>query len=190
VTGTSPQGPVATLADGIAVKKPGEVTQPLIERWLDDIIMVDEDIVGEAMMVMLERSKLLVEGGGVVGVAAVLAGAIPATTHGTTCVILSGGNVDLSILGGLVRRYETRRGRRAVLMVRISDRPGGLAGLLAQVAAVGANVIDIEHLRDGVDLHVRETAVNLVLEVRDMSHKGEVIKALEDSGYIVRQLSE
>jgi len=152
--------------------------------------MVDEDTVGEAMMLMLERSKLLVEGGGVVGVAALLSNLIEVSPGQTTCVVLSGGNVDLSTLASLVRRYETRRGRRAVLMVRISDRPGGLASLLARVAAIGANVIDIEHLRDGVDLHVRETAVNLVLEVRDALHRGDVISALEAAGYVVTFLSE
>lgn len=190
ITGTSPDGPVPTLADGIAVKKPGIVTKPLVDKWLDDIIMVDEDTVGEAMMLMLERSKLLVEGGGVVGVAALLSNLIEVSPGQTTCVVLSGGNVDLSTLASLVRRYETRRGRRAVLMVRISDRPGGLASLLARVAAIGANVIDIEHLRDGVDLHVRETAVNLVLEVRDALHRGDVISALEAAGYVVTFLSE
>lgn len=190
ITGKSPDGPVPTLADGIAVKKPGIVTKPLVDKWLDDIIMVDEDTVGEAMMLMLERSKLLVEGGGVVGVAALLSNLIEASPGQTTCVVLSGGNVDLSTLASLVRRYETRRGRRAVLMVRISDRPGGLASLLARVAAIGANVIDIEHLRDGVDLHVRETAVNLVLEVRDALHRGDVISALEAAGYVVTFLSE
>jgi len=190
VTGVSPTGPVMTLADGIAVKKPGGVTGPLVKQWLDGIVTVEEDLVGESMMLLLERSKLLVEGGGAVGVAALLANLIPATPTGATCVVLSGGNVDLSTLAGLVRRYETRRGRRLVLMVRISDRPGGLAGLLSLVASTGASVIDIEHLRDGVDLHVRETAVNLVLEVRNSDHSTDVISNLETAGYLVKRISD
>jgi len=190
VTGVSPTGPVMTLADGIAVKKPGQVTGPLVKQWLDGIVTVEEDLVGESMMLLLERSKLLVEGGGAVGVAALLANLIPATPTGATCVVLSGGNVDLSTLAGLVRRYETRRGRRLVLMVRISDRPGGLAGLLSLVASTGASVIDIEHLRDGVDLHVRETAVNLVLEVRNSDHSTDVISILETAGYLVKRISD
>lgn len=190
VTGHSPTGPVMTLADGIAVKRPGSVTAPLIEKWLDDIVVVEEDSVGESMMLLLERSKLLVEGGGAVGVSALLAGLIPTSSGGTTCVVLSGGNVDLSTLAGLVRRHETRRGRRLVLMVRISDRPGGLAGLLSIVASASASVIDIEHLRDGVDLHVRETAVNLVLEVRNSEHSTAVVTGLEDAGYLVKRLSD
>ncbi|MGA1436912.1 MAG: pyridoxal-phosphate dependent enzyme, partial [Ilumatobacteraceae bacterium] len=190
VTGVSPTGPIQTLADGIAVKKPGTITRPLIKQWLDDILVVQEDSVGEAMTLLLERSKLLVEGGGAVGVAALLAGLLPPVTSGTTCIVLSGGNMDLSTLSGLVRRFETRRGRRAVLLVRISDRPGGLAGLLSIVADAGANVIDLEHLRDGVDLHVRETAVNLVLEVKNSEHCSNVVAELEQAGYIVKKLSD
>ena len=190
VTGVSPTGPIQTLADGIAVKKPGIITGPLIKQWLDDILVVQEDSVGEAMTLLLERSKLLVEGGGAVGVAALIAGLLPTITSGTTCIVLSGGNMDLSTLSGLVRRFETRRGRRAVLLVRISDRPGGLAGLLSVVANAGANVIDLEHLRDGVDLHVRETAVNLVLEVKNSEHCTHVVSELEQAGYAVKKLSD
>jgi threonine dehydratase len=98
--------------------------------------------------------------------------------------------MDLSTLSGLVRRFETRRGRRAVLLVRISDRPGGLAGLLSVVANAGANVIDLEHLRDGVDLHVRETAVNLVLEVKNSEHCTHVVSELEQAGYTVKKMSD
>lgn len=190
VDGISPSGPVSTLADGIAVKKPGDITKPLIEKWLDEVVTVQEDMVGEAMMLLLERSKLLVEGGGAVGVAALLDGTVKKVAGGTTCVVLSGGNVDISILAGLVRRYETGRGRRAVLLVHISDRPGGLAKLLSLVASTGANVIDVEHLRDGLSLHVRETAVNLVLEVSGVNHSAEVVATLEDSGYIIKRLSD
>lgn len=172
-----------TIADGIAVKRPGEVTLPLVRRWVDEIVVVPEDDVGEAMVFLLERSKLLVEGAGAVGVAALLAGLIPAPDHGTTVVILSGGNVDAGLLAEIMRRHETQAGRRLVLLARIPDRPGGLAGLVTLVAQQGANLIDVVHIREGLDLHVRETAVQLVLETRGQAHADKVGRAVRAAGY-------
>ncbi|NCX18730.1 MAG: pyridoxal-phosphate dependent enzyme, partial [Acidimicrobiia bacterium] len=160
VYGKAPAGPVPTLADGIAVKVPGDVTAPLIERWVDDIVDVDEDSVADAMMLLLERAKFFVEGGGAVGVSALLTGRVKPADSGSTCVVLSGGNADLGLLTGLVRRHETNLGRRLIVFARISDRPGGLARLLALFAHEGANLIEVEHVREGVDLHVRETGVH------------------------------
>ncbi|MFM8484526.1 MAG: threonine ammonia-lyase [Actinomycetota bacterium] len=183
VTGDVPAGPVLTLADGIAVKKPGEVTRPLIETWLDEIVTVTEDSVADAMMLLMERSKLLVEGAGAVGVSALISGRVPPAATGTTCVVLSGGNVDLGVVPGLIQRHETQSGRRMILFVRVSDRPGGLARLLAVFAEAGASVIDIEHVREGVDLHVRETGVRAVLEVRSAEHARQVGEAVRAAGY-------
>jgi threonine dehydratase len=182
-------GPVVTLADGIAVKRPGRITRPLVERWVDDVVVVEEDEVADAMVALLERSKLLVEGAGAVGVAALLAERVPAAGIGTTVVILSGGNVDLGVLPGLIRRTETRAGRRAILFARISDRPGGLARLLTVIAEQRANLVEVEHVREGVDLHVRETGVQLVLEVRDRDHTQAVVAAAKEAGYDLRELS-
>jgi len=183
VTGEVPSGAVLTLADGIAVKRPGDVTRPLIERWLDEIVTVTEDSVADAMMLLMERSKLLVEGAGAVGVSALISGHISPAASGSTCVVLSGGNVDLGVVPGLIRRHETQSGRRLILFVRVSDRPGGLARLLAVFAEAGASVIDIEHVREGVDLHVRETGVRAVLEVRSARHADEVRDAVHAAGY-------
>lgn len=183
VTGDAPQGPVLTLADGIAVKKPGEITRPLIETWLDEIVTVTEDSVADAMMLLMERSKVLVEGAGAVGVSALISGRVPPAATGTTCVVLSGGNVDLGVVPGLIQRHETQSGRRMILFVRVSDRPGGLARLLAVFAEAGASVIDIEHVREGVDLHVRETGVRAVLEVRSAEHARQVGDAVRAAGY-------
>jgi threonine dehydratase len=174
---------VLTLADGIAVKAPGSITRPLIEHWLDDITTVPEDAVADAMMLLMERSKLFVEGAGAVGVSALLTGAVRAASSGTTCVVLSGGNVDLGVVPGLIGRHETQSGRRLILFVKISDRPGGLARLLAIFAEAGASVIDIEHVREGVDLHVRETGVHAVLEVRSAEHADRVRTAVLAAGY-------
>lgn len=183
VTGTPPIGAVLTLADGIAVKAPGTITRPLIEHWLDDIVTVSEDAVADAMMVLMERSKLFVEGAGAVGVSALLTGAVRPTATGTTCVVLSGGNVDLGVVPGLIGRHETQSGRRLIVFVKISDRPGGLARLLAVFAEAGASVIDLEHVREGVDLHVRETGVHVVLEVRSAEHADQVRSAVRAAGY-------
>jgi len=182
-----PSGPVLTLADGIAVKRPGEVTRPLIEKWVDDIVVVDEDAVADAMVLLMERSKLYVEGAGAVGVSALLSERAVPAREGATCVVLSGGNVDLGVVPGLIRRHETQAGRRLILFVRVSDRPGGLAQLLAIFAEHGASVIDIEHVREGVDLHVRETGVNAVLEVRGPEHATLVVEAVRRAGYDVTQ---
>ena len=180
-----PSGPVITLADGIAVKKPGEVTRPLVEKWLDDVVVVDENAVADSMVLLMERSKLYVEGAGAVGVAALLSEHVAPARHGVTCVVLSGGNVDLGVVPGLIRRHETQAGRRLILFVRVSDRPGGLAQLLAIFAEQGASVIDIEHVREGVDLQVRETGVNAVLEVRGHEHSESVVEAVRAAGYAV-----
>ena len=98
-------------------------------------------------------------------------------------MVLSGGNVDAGLLAVVARRHETEAGRRLVLFTRVSDRPGALARLLAVVADAGANLVDVEHVREGVDLHVRETAVQLVLETRGAAHASRVVAAVADAGY-------
>ena len=180
-----PSGPVLTLADGIAVKRPGELTRPLVEHWLDGIVVVDENAIADAMVLLMERAKLFVEGAGAVGVAALLARQVEPARTGTTCVVLSGGNVDLGVVPGLIRRHETQAGRRLILFARISDRPGGLARLLTLFASHGANLIEVEHVREGVNLHVRETGVHVVLEVRGPDHADSVARAALDAGYPV-----
>ena len=176
-------GSARTIADGIAVKRPGTVTLPLIKRWVNEVVVVAEDDVGEAMVFLLERAKLVVEGAGAVGVAALLAGIAELATKGTTVVILSGGNVDSGLLAQIVRRHESQAGRRLVLLARVPDRPGGLARLLSLVAEQGANLLDVIHIREGLDLHVRETAVQLVLETRGQAHAQKVSSAVREAGY-------
>ena len=178
-----PDGPIVTLADGIAVKMPGAFTRPLIEKYVDEIVVVEEDLVADAMVLLMDRGKLYVEGGGAVGVSALMSGQVKPAQTGTTCVVLSGGNVDLGILPGLIRRNETKAGRRLILFVRISDRPGGLARLLTLFAETGANLVEVEHVREGVSLHVRETGVQAVLEVRGPDHADEVLAAVRNAGY-------
>jgi threonine dehydratase len=172
-----------TIADGIAVKRPGELTLRLIDRWLDDVVTVPEDEVAEAMVLLMEKAKLVVEGAGAVGVAALLGGEVKAAEVGTTCVILSGGNVDAGLLATVARRHETEVGRRMVLLTRVPDRPGALARLLDCVAAAGANLVEVSHLREGIDLHVRETGVQLTIETRSREHAEAVVGAVREAGY-------
>jgi threonine dehydratase len=180
-----PDGPVATLADGIAVKTPGEVTRPLVDEWLDDIVAVDEDAIADAMVLLMEQAKLYVEGAGAVGVAALLGGLVPRATSGSTCIVLSGGNVDLGVVPGLVRRNETEAGRRLTVFVRIDDRPGRLAELLGIFATSGANLLEVQHVREGLALHVRETGVRASFEVRGRAHALGVVDAARNAGYAV-----
>jgi threonine dehydratase len=172
-----------TIADGIAVKRPGELTRPLIERWVDQLVTVSEDEIAEAMVFLLERAKLVVEGAGAVGVAALLGGHVSGGAPGTTVAILSGGNVDPGLLANIARHHESHAGRRLVLLARVPDRPGSLAGLLALMGDLGANLLDVQHIREGIDLHIRETAVQLVLETRGPAHAQQVIDAVRDAGY-------
>ena len=143
------------------------------------------------MVLLMERAKLFVEGAGAVGVAALhVAAGRRRRRSGTTCVVLSGGNVDLGLLPGLIRRHETQAGRRLILFARISDRPGGLARLLTLFAEHGANLIEVEHVREGVDLHVRETGVQVVLEVRGRGHAESVVRAATDAGYAIEVINK
>ena len=187
IYGNAPTGPVPTLADGIAVKQPGDVTRPLIESWVDELVDVDEDSVADAMMILLERSKMYVEGGGAVGVSALLASRIKLAKKGRTCVVLSGGNVDMGLMPNLIRRHETKAGRRALLFARVSDRPGALAEFLKVVAKAGANIIEVSHVREGLNLHVRETGLQVVIEVRGRDHTSEIITICKTAGFDVSE---
>jgi threonine dehydratase len=179
----------ATIADGIAVKRPGEVTLPLVERWVDELVVVREDDIAEAMVWLMERAKLVVEGGGAVGVAALLAGELAPPATGSTAIVLSGGNVDAGLLAAIAQRHETTAGRRMRLFTRISDRPGGLAALLTRIAEAGGNVVHADHVREAVSLHVRETGVEIALETRGAQHSDAIIAALEAAGYQVQRIT-
>ncbi len=180
----------ATIADGIAIKRPGDITLALVRRWVDDMVVVSEEEIADAMVWLLERSKLVVEGGGAAGVAALLAGRVAGGTPsgGATVIVLSGGNVDAGLLAAIAQRNETLMGRRIRLFTRISDRPGGLAALLTLIAEAGGNVVHADHVREAVPLHVRETGVEIALETRGPKHSDEIVAALESAGYEVRRL--
>jgi threonine dehydratase len=133
---------------------------------------------------LAERCKLVAEGAGAVAVAAVLSGRL-APVVGSTVAVVSGGNVDNGLLASLLRRHETVEGRRVRIFTRVPDRPGGLAELLNLVAGARANLLSLEHVREAVSLHVRETGVELTLETRGPEHTEQVLAALQEAGYDV-----
>jgi threonine dehydratase len=174
------------IADGIAIKRPGKLNQKLIDRWVDEQVEVEDDDIADAMVLLAERAKLVVEGAGAAGVAALLAGAIKPAAKGATVFILSGGNVDSGMLASITSRHEATAGRRLRLLTRVPDRPGGLAELLSAVAAAGANIGHVEHIRESAGLGVRDTGVLLALETRGEDHSREIVAALKDAGYDTR----
>ena len=178
-----PDGPVLTLADGIAVKYPGEITGPLVRSWVDEVVTVDEGAIADAMVLLMDRAKLYAEGAGAAGVAAVMSGAVAPSEDGVTCVVVSGGNVDLGVVPGLIRRHENQAGRRLAIFARIDDRPGGLAKLLTVFADGGADLIEVEHVREGLDLHVRETGIHATFEVRSREQADTIIESARAAGY-------
>jgi threonine dehydratase len=183
IHGTFPDGQILTLADGIAVKQPGAITKPIIDTWVDEIVEVDEDSIADAVVLLMEHSKMLVEGGGAVGLAALLTHKIAPATSGSTCIVLSGGNIDIGLIPNLVRRNETNEGRRLTIFVRLPDRPGSLSTLVDIIANNDANIIEVQHIREGVMLHPRETGIQIVLEVKSDIHAHDILQALEINGY-------
>ncbi len=174
----------ATIADGIALKRPGRITLPLLRLMLADVLTVSEEQIADAMVFLAERAKLVAEGAGAVAVAAVMSGTLTPVA-GTTVAIVSGGNVDNGLLASLLRRHETAEGRRVRIFTRVPDRPGGLAELLHLIADARANLLTLEHVREAVSLNVRETGVELTLETRGPDHTEQLRAALQAAGYQV-----
>ena len=173
----------STIADGIAVKRPGVLTLPIVQRWVDEVVVVSDEDTAEAMVILMERAKLVVEGAGAVGVAALLAELVKPSSEGSTVAVLSGGNVDAGLLALVARRHETAVGRRLRVFTRVADRPGALAALLLCVAQAGGNLVAVEHVREAVDLQVRQTGVELTLETRGAEHAESIIAAMVAAGY-------
>lgn len=173
-----------TIADGIAVKRPGTLTRELVARYVDEIVLVDEEEIAQSILTLLERAKLMVEGAGAVGLAALLGGKAP-HVMGPVCVVLSGGNIDVNILSRIIERGLVKAGRYVRLSTFVPDRPGGLQHLLALVAAAGANVIDVHHDRWLNKVTVTDAEVDLSLETRDPRHVEQILAALKAEGYHV-----
>ena len=175
-----------TIADGIAVKQPGELTQSVLAGRLESIVTVTDAEIAGAILLVSERCKLTVEGAGAASVAALLAGKVEGS--GAACAVLSGGNIDASMLIEVLRHGLTRAGRYLVIRTRVDDRPGNLARLLALVADEGANVLKVNHHREGMDLPVTGTGIELTLVMRDEAHCEDLLARLDELGYAVERL--
>ena len=184
--GTLPDGPGYTIADGIAVKKPGELTMSILGRTLDEIVSVTDEEISAAIVLLLERTKLVVEGAGAVGVAALLAG--KAGGSGTVVPIVSGGNIDATLLISVMRHGLAAAGRYLVVRTRVPDHPGELARLLTLLANDRVNVVEVEHQRETGN-PVGQTGVELTLLTRDAAHCDEIITNLARWGYPADRLS-
>jgi threonine dehydratase len=182
--GLEPAG--STIADGIHVKQPGELTKSLLDGRLEAVVTVTDAEIAGAILLVSERCKLTVEGAGAASVAAVLAGKVEG--EGAVCALLSGGNIDASMLIEVLRHGLTRAGRYLVVRTRVSDRPGNLADLLALVAEERANVLGVDHHREGMDLPVTGTEIELTLAMRDEEHCEELLARLGEGGYAVERL--
>jgi threonine dehydratase len=185
--GTRPGGTGFTIADGISVKHPGELTMSILEQVCDEFLLVTDEEISEAIVLLLERAKVLVEGAGAVGVAALLAGRVTRGS-GPVAVILSGGNIDPTLLISVMRHGLTQAGRYLVLRTRVPDRPGELAKLLALLGEARVNVLSVEHHREGMDIPIGETELELTLVTRDSPHCEEVMETMRGWGYGVERV--
>ncbi len=172
---------VTTMADGIAVRACSQLTLSHAQAYVDEVVTVDEEQISKAMLLLVERAKAVVEPSGAASLAAILAGKVPGV--GPAVAVLSGGNVDPLLLTKLIEHGLSAAGRYLVLRVVMDDRPGALAGLTAELARLGLNVLDVEHHRSGRALGLSEVEVQLTVETRDEAHHAEVIDALATGGY-------
>jgi threonine dehydratase len=179
--------PGHTIADGIAVKVPGELTRRILEDRLDRVVTVSDREIAQAIVLLLERVKLVVEGAGAASVAALLGGRVPG--EGPALALLSGGNIDATLLIEIARHGLTQAGRFLVVRSRIEDRPGALARLLGLIAGERVNVLSVDHHREGMDLPVTGTEVELTLSMRDDEHCDELLARLAEWGYSTERVS-
>jgi threonine dehydratase len=175
-----------TIADGISVKSRGELASSILERTLDDTVEVSDEEISDALVLCLERKKLLVEGAGAVGIAALLAGR--AGGSGPVAIVLSGGNIDATTLISVMRLGLTRAGRYLAFRTLIPDSPGELRRLLDLVASQRGNIVSVDHHREGTTTTALQTEVELVVATRDAAHCDELLAAVQAAGYPVERL--
>ena len=173
---------VATIADGIAVKKPGALTFELCSRYVDEIVTVSEDEIASAMLQLIEGQKTVAEGAGATPVAAVMFGRVD-TTHRKTVCVVSGGNVDVTTLSRVITKGLSKSGRIVEISTKITDKPGNLMHLLQVIADTGANIVSINHAREDRHSDVGACIVNMVLETRNQDHIRQIETELSSRGY-------
>lgn len=176
-----------TIADGIAVKQIGALTFPLIRDLVDDVISVDDEEIASAILRLLEREKTVVEGAGATPLAALLSGKIETGPHDLVVPVVCGGNIDVSMISRIIERGLVFDGRLARLMLKVRDRPGGLAALTRTAAGLGANVLDIHHRRAFADITVGDVEIVMHLETRGRAHVEEIIRAFQAEGLSVEE---
>lgn len=177
-----------TIADGIAVKRPGTLTFGLIEQYVDELVTVGDHDISRAILLFLERTKLVVEGAGAAAMAAILTNKVPLRAD-RIGVVVSGGNIDVSLMSRLVEKGLVEEGRQLHLTTTVGDRPGQLAGLLRLVAESHANVLTVEHQRWHPGLHPTDVEIRMVIETRDQGHADDLLARMADAGHSVQVLT-
>lgn len=175
--------PTLSLADGIMVSETGVRTFPLIRDHVDGMVLVTDEQIADAMLLLLERKKVIAEGAGAAPLAALLSGSVPVEPQSTVVLVISGGNVDATILERIIRRGQIQQGRIMCISIILKDVPGSLASLLAIIARMGGNILQIHHVQGGRNLPVFTIRVDLEIETRGMDHKRELTTLLEREGY-------
>lgn len=175
---------VATIADGIAVKRPGDLTFDLCTKYVDDIVTVSEDEIASAILALMETQKTVAEGAGATSVAAVMFGKVDTMDKKTVCLV-SGGNIDVSILSRVITKGLTKTGRITEITTKVMDKPGQLTTLLQHVAKTGANIISISHNREAQRSEINSCVVSMVLETRNPQHVEEIRAAIKNAGYAI-----
>lgn len=178
-------GKVQTIADGIAVKTPGNNTFELVKQYVDGIVTVSDDEIALAILTLLEQQKLIAEGAGAVPVAAVMAGKIPDIEGKNVCCLLSGGNIDVTILSRVIERGLKMGGRTADITIALSDQPGQLSGVSSIIAEQGANVVSVNYDSTDLDMNITDCFLKLGIETRDNAHIESIKQALTSAGFEV-----
>jgi threonine dehydratase len=179
-----PAGP--TLADGIRVRQTGDLAFPVIRDLVERIVLVEEEEIARAMLLLLERKRVIAEGAGAAPLAALTSGRVKIREGSRVVLVVSGGNVDTPLLDRVIHQGLVRNGRVLQLEVILEDVPGALARLLSVIAGTGGNILQIHHVRGGRDLPVQAVRVALEIETRDEEHGKELVKEVEGAGYRVR----
>ena len=177
---------VSTIADGIKVKEPGEHTFEYCKKYVDDVVTVNDDQVSSAILALIEQHKLISEGAGAVSVAAVMFNKVPVKGKKVVCLV-SGGNIDVTILSRVIKRGLLKSGRSDTLAIQLEDKPGQLVGVSKVIAELGGNVVSIHHERASEDSDITDCILRIVLETRDFEHIKEIRKALTDAGFKIVQ---
>ena len=176
---------VQTIADGIAVKTPGNLTYELVKNYVDEIFTVTDDEIALAILTLLEQQKLIAEGAGAVPVAAVLANKIPDIEGKNVCCLVSGGNIDVSILSRVIERGLKMSGRKANITIALSDKPGQLSDVSAIISETGGNVTSINYASTDLNMNIRDCFLRIDIETRNQEHIDLIKKSLKEKGYEV-----